>query len=131
MQGKNKKNFPITILILALLTVLGYGAGSPKGSQPQSESAPWPIVPPIVPMIGEYHYATQEFIEWIDDNPDYSTIDAEVKDGEPALYQVALTEKKTHTRVYYTNSEPEVQYLKSTGQQAYLTRIDFRAVKNS
>ncbi|HUK90743.1 MAG TPA: hypothetical protein VLZ81_10115 [Blastocatellia bacterium] len=58
-------------------------------------------------------------------------IEGEVRDGEPPIYQAALTEKKTQQKVYYSDSALRVQYLKTTGKRAFLTRIDFKAVKNS
>ena|ERR1700733_4358314 len=86
---------------------------------------------PIVPIICEYQYAPQYFTEWIDDNPQYSMIEAEVKAGDPPVYETVLTEKKGGRRVYYCNATSWVEYLKSTGKAAYLAKIDFRTAKSS
>jgi hypothetical protein len=109
-------------LVAAVVAAPAYRAANP-GSGP----AVWPIIP----IICQYQYAPQYFTEWIDDNPQYSMIEAEVKEGDPPIYEMVLTEKKGGRRVYYCNAASWVEYLKSIGSAANLTKIDFKAAKSS
>lgn len=85
---------------------------------------------PIIPVIVEYEYATQYFMQWISDNPKYSMIEAIVGAGEPRVIQMILTETKSERRVSYSNSESKVKALTSSGEEARAAKIDFKVANN-
>jgi hypothetical protein len=81
---------------------------------------------PILPLIVEYEYVPQYFLQWINDDPQYSMIEALVGRGEQPIYQVVMTEKSSSRRVYYSNSEAKVKELSGRGLHSRLAKIDFR-----
>lgn len=120
------RNHLIVLLPLSLIAAASLAPGPVRRVQ-AAGSQLWPIVP----IICEYQYAPRYFTEWIDDNPQYSMIEGEVKDGNPAIHLMVLTEKKTGRRVYYCDTPSWVEYLKSRGTPAYLAKIEFRTVQGS
>lgn len=85
---------------------------------------------PIIPVIVEYEYAAQYFMQWISDNPRYSMIEAIVGASEPRVIQMILTETKSERRIIYSNSESKVKALTASGEEARATKIDFKVVNN-
>ena len=67
----------VSIAPLALAIVILAGIG-PRASGAAGNRAQLPIVPVIV----EYEYAEQYFMQWISDNPKYSMIEAIIGAGE-------------------------------------------------
>jgi hypothetical protein len=89
---------------------------------------------PIAPMLAEYEYAPLHLMQWIDDHPQYSMIEAVVHQNlgaEPPLYQVILTEKEARRRVYYCNTEARVKELALYGREAHLAAIDFKTARDA
>ncbi len=85
---------------------------------------------PIVPLIVDYEYAPEHFLQWVNDNPHYSMIQASVSKNDPPVYRIILFEKGSGQPVYYCNSESQVKQLLRAGKEAHLSKIDFRAVKH-
>jgi hypothetical protein len=81
---------------------------------------------PVFPLIINYDYETQYFMQWIANCPQYSLISASVSKGEPQTIQMVLTETTTGRRNYYSNSDSKVKLLKQAGLNAHLVRIDFK-----
>lgn len=137
---RTAKLFGISIALIAALCALPVnelgktltgrhgvpGSPNPDASpdKPASVTAPLPLVPAII----EYEYAAQYFMQWINDNAQYSMIEAIVGSGEPQIIQMILTEKKSEHRVIYCNSESKVKALTRSGEQARATKIDFKVV---
>lgn len=101
-------------------------AAEASPDNPASEAAPLPLVPAII----EYEYAAQYFMQWINDNAQYSMIEAIVGSGEPQIIQMILTEKKSERRVIYCNSESRVRALTRSGEQARSAKIDFKVTNH-
>jgi hypothetical protein len=89
-----------------------------------AETTPAPAL--ILPVIIEYNYAPQYFLQWINDNPQYSMIEATLFPGKPPVYEITLTEKTGGKRVIYSNSEELVKSVKSEGKNAILTAIEYK-----
>ncbi|PYP83528.1 MAG: hypothetical protein DMF61_23185 [Blastocatellia bacterium AA13] len=85
---------------------------------------------PIIPVIVEYEYAAQYFMQWISDNPKYSMIEAIIGAGQPRVIQMILTETKSERRVIYTDSESKVKALTGAGEEARAAKIDFKVANN-
>jgi hypothetical protein len=85
---------------------------------------------PILPVIAEYEYAPVYFTQWIDDDPQYSSITAILSKSEPPVYKLMLEEKGTGRKVYYCNSEAKVKALRHEGREAYLSAIDYKVIQN-
>lgn len=115
----------MSIAPLALAIVMLAGIG-PRASGAAGNRAQLPIVPVIV----EYEYAEQYFMQWISDNPKYSMIEAIIGAGEPRVIQMILTETKTERRVIYSNSESKVKALTNSGEEARAAKIDFKVANN-
>jgi hypothetical protein len=76
---------------------------------------------PILPMDIRFRYASQYFMQLIEDDPRYSEIEAVV---EPDLTEVILTDKATNTRAFYSRSQRRVDALHARGAKAYLSSIE-------
>lgn len=90
-----------------------------------------PAFIPIVPLLIEYEYAPLHLMQWINDHPQYTMIEAIVHQAGTPLYQVILTEKETRQRVYYCNAEAKVKELARNGREAHLAAIDFKTASNA
>ncbi len=109
-------------LILIFLLFICALAGQPETSAQSSEAQTNPF--PVVPAIMEYEYVPHYFMQWLDDDPQYSRIEAAISNQ---VYTVTLTEKQSARRVNYCNSEAKVAALTRAGVEARLTRIDYQA----
>src|SRR5262245_50915529 len=85
-----------------------------------------PALIPIMPLLIEYEYTPLHLMQWIDDHPQYTMIEAIVHQTATPLYQVILTEKEAGRRVYYCNLEARVKELARDGREAHLAAIDFK-----
>lgn len=92
-------------------------------AQAQSLSVPFPLLP----LIAEYEFVPHYFMQWLNDHPQYAMIEAALTDSNPPIYNLILTEKSSRRRVNYCNSEAKVKGLTSGGQEARLTKIEYRA----
>lgn len=140
---KNTSLVTLTLIILAMallpkcraqidqtkLPINGsQGAASP--AMPQSAASPVSVsassIIPIIPLIIDYQFALKYFMQPLNDNPDYSIIEAYVLSEKPPVYQIALTGKQTKRPVIYCNSEARVKALKRNGQDARLAQINMK-----
>lgn len=96
-----------------------------QGSNPKIGQMPFPIIP----IIGEYEYASQYFMQWITENPNYSMIEGIISMTTPPVYQVILTEKESKKKLYYCNSEAKIKGFARNGKLARRAEIDFRTSK--
>jgi hypothetical protein len=69
-------------------------------------------------------------VQWLNDHPQYTRIEAAVTDSKPPIFTLTLTEKGSGRRVNYCNSEARLKEMAQTGQEARLTKIDYRAANN-
>ncbi|MGH9939979.1 MAG: hypothetical protein ACREAM_27370 [Blastocatellia bacterium] len=90
-----------------------------------------PAFIPILALLIEYEYAPLSLMQWINDHPQYTMIEAIVHQTSTPLYQVILTEKETRRRVYYCNVEAKVKELTRAGREAHLAAIDFKTASNA
>lgn len=65
-------------------------------------------------------------MQWIDNHPQYATIEAFVTTSKPLVAQMILTESESQHRTYYTNDEAKALALKREGKQVFVTPIDFK-----
>jgi hypothetical protein len=113
-------------MILAAFTICLMLLSSSSRAAEQNSQVPFPIIP----VLAQYEYVPQHFLQWINDHPQYSMIEASVSKSDPPVVQMVLTEKETRRRIYYCDSEARVKALTSAGQAARFAKIDFRAVTN-
>jgi hypothetical protein len=92
---------------------------------PEKASAPFPIIPLLV----EYEYVPRHLIQWLDDHPQYTRIEAAVNGARSPVLNLVLTDKRGH-RVNYSNSAAKVDALKRAGQEARSTKIEYRATND-
>jgi hypothetical protein len=85
---------------------------------------------PVAPLIVHYEYVPHYFMQWLNDHPQYTRIEAAVTDSEPPVFNLTLTEKGSGRRVNYCNSEAWLKAMAQSGQEARLTKIDYRAMNN-
>jgi hypothetical protein len=85
---------------------------------------------PVAPLIVHYEYVPHYFVQWLNDHPQYTRIEAAVDDSEPPVFNLTLTEKNSGRRVNYCNSEARQKAMAQAGQEARLTKIDYRATNN-
>jgi hypothetical protein len=97
-------------------------------AQPFVKGQPLPF--PIVPLLVEYENASQYFMQWINEKAAYSMIEAFFTKEQPEVFQITLVEQSTKRRVYYTNSEARVKFLRDIGKETRLAKIDYRLVRN-
>ena len=97
----------------------------------QASETKIPALIPILPLLIEYEYAPLSLIQWINDHPQYTMIEAIINQTGTPLYQVILTEKETRRRVYYCNVEAKVKELARDGLEAHLAAIDFKTASNA
>src|SRR5215468_2413420 len=117
---KNNDRFrAMTIAAMSVMICLS-GVIAARQAPAGASSAPFPILP----LIADFEYVSQNFIQFINDNPRYSMIEAIIDKADPPVYQVILNEKGSSRRVYYSNSEPRVKYLTGIGREARLAKID-------
>lgn len=109
-------------LVLTLILFVCALAGQNQTSAQSSETQKNPF--PVVPVIMEYEYVPHYFMQWLDDDPHYSRIEAAISDR---LYTLTLTEKQSARRINYCNSEAKVNALSRAGIEARLTKIDYQA----
>lgn len=114
-------------LIYALLTCLVAGATSNMSAQ-QAPVEPRKLLP-FVPVLVAYEFAPQYFMQWIDDNATYSMIEAMSTGGAAPGLQIILTESGSGRRVYYSNSQAQVEALTQANRAAFKAQIDYRDVK--
>jgi hypothetical protein len=109
--------------------------GQAPHSAEQSSDLPRPgpagastIAIPILPFIIEYQYGKQYFVEKIYTDPVYIAIEAMLQDsgGPGPVYEVWMTEKEGHRKVYYTNSEARAAYLEASGRKAHVSQIEYK-----
>lgn len=81
---------------------------------------------PILPFITEYEHGKQYYVEKISDHPVFIGIEAIIQDGPRPVYQVVMTEKEGHRRLYYTNSEAKAKLLEASGKTVFVTAIEHR-----
>src|SRR5262249_1788478 len=77
-----------------------------------------------------YEYAPVYMLQWLDDDPTYSLIEAVMKTGSSPIHQVMLTEKKSGRRVFYTDSEPKAKLLAASGKPVRVTPIQYKVSEN-
>jgi hypothetical protein len=104
-----------------------------SGRQPEwqaatAQDARLPL--PVLPLIVHYEYVPHYFMQWLNDHPQYTRIEAAVTDSEPPVFNLTLTEKGSGRRVNYCNSEARLKAMAQSGQEARLTKIDYRAMNN-
>jgi len=97
-------------------------------SQREAQVARLPV--PALPLIIHYEYVPHYFVQWLNDHPQYARIEAAVTDSEPPVFNLTLTEKGSGRRVSYCNAEARVKTLAQAGQEARLTKIDYRTTNN-
>jgi hypothetical protein len=104
--------------------------GGQQGDGPQEPSRPADqqsaAFLPVVPVIADYEYTPKYFLQWINDSPLYSMIEAVVAESKPPVYEITLTEKATSRRIIYSNSENVVKALTEQGQAAHHTPIEYK-----
>ena len=103
--------------------------------QPQREAQGAPaqdarLPLPVLPLIVHYEYVPHYFVQWLNDHPQYTRIEAAVIDSEPPVFNLTLTEKGSGRRVEYCNSEARLKAMAQAGHDARLTKIDYRATNN-
>ncbi|MEW6732092.1 MAG: hypothetical protein AB1489_12260 [Acidobacteriota bacterium] len=81
---------------------------------------------PFVPLLIDYEYLPQYFLQWLDDDPQYQQIEASISDNKASLLSVILTEKGSGRRINYCNTEAKVKALTSIGVEARLAKIEYR-----
>lgn len=106
------------IFFIVTLGVIPAGTGHPAAL----DQTPLPLVPLIV----EYEYAPQYFMQFLNDHPQYARIEASLVDNARHL---VLTEKSGR-RVNYCDNEARVNALKRGRLEARLTKIDYRETNN-
>jgi hypothetical protein len=106
------------ISILFIYALIGQNQSSAQS--PEDQKIPFPIVPVMM----EYEYVPHYLMQWLDDDPQYSRIEAAINDS---VYTLTLTEKQSARRVNYCNSEAKVNALARAGVEARLAKIDYRA----
>lgn len=84
----------------------------------------------IVPFILEYQHANLYFRQGIDDNPDYTRIEAAIQNGPLPVHQLSLTEKVGSQVIYYTDSKARAEFLTASGQTAYVTPVEYKVEKS-
>jgi hypothetical protein len=94
-------------------------------AKPEKVSVPFPVIP----IIAGYEYVSHHFIQWLNDHPQYTRIEASVSDAKPPILCLVLTEKGGR-RVNYSNSAAKVEALSRTGQEARLAKIEYRATND-
>ncbi len=119
------------LLIFASLAIYALLYVNPITRAQQSGAKANPVPLPVVPLIVEYEYAPQYFMQWISDDPQYSMIEALVSKSTPPIYQIILTEKGSGRQVYYCNSEAKVKALAGERKEAHFTPIDFKATESA
>ncbi len=82
------------------------------------------------PLIVHYEYVHHYFLQWLNDHPQYTRIEAAVTDSEPPVFNLTLTEKGSGRRVNYCNSESRQKAMAQAGQDIKLAKIDYRATNN-
>jgi hypothetical protein len=97
-----------------------------QGAPAKGSRSPFPAPPLIV----RYEYAPRYFVQWLNDHPQYTRIEAAGEDGEPAAFTLILTEKDSGRRVNYCDSKERAQALAQAGQEARPTKISYRATNN-
>lgn len=85
---------------------------------------------PAPPLIVHYEYVPYYFVQWLNDHSQYIRIEAAGADSEPPVFNLTLTEKGSGRRVNYCNTEARMKTLTQAGQDARLTKIDYRASNN-
>jgi hypothetical protein len=112
----------IIVLTIQILFVSSFFVNAQETSEKKQR-----IVFPVVPVIFEYEFAPQYFSQWIENHPQYSKIEVIIEENE--TLQIALTEKESGKRVFYSNSEADLKSLQAEGKEAYLSKIDFKTTQ--
>ena len=81
---------------------------------------------PIFPIIAEYEYAPVYVSQDIKKHPQYWRINATFDPNDASSVEIILLEKDKEQRIYYCNSEKNVRKRKMQGDEAILTKIDFK-----
>lgn len=122
------KRLGLSLLVCAAFGLWLYHFSVSARQAPETRK---PALIPILPLLVEYEYAPLSLMQWIDDHPQYTMIEAIVHQTATPLYQVVLTEKETRRRVYYCNIEAKVKELAREGREAHLAAIDFKIASNA
>src|SRR5262249_40679781 len=85
---------------------------------------------PVLPLIVHYEYVPHYFVQWLNDHPQYTRIEAAVTDSASPIFNLMLTEKGSGRRVNYCNAEARLKAMAQAGQEARLTKIDYRATND-
>src|SRR5262245_7984104 len=85
---------------------------------------------PALPLLVHYEYVPHYFVQWLNDHPQYTRIEAAVIENEPPVFNLTLTEKGSGRRVNYCNSEARLKAMAQAGVDARLTKIDYRSTNN-
>jgi hypothetical protein len=107
--------------------VIAQPAMETKPREAKPEKAPVPF--PVIPIIVEYEYVPHHFIQWLNDHPQYTSIEAAVSDARRQIFSLVLTEKGGR-RINYSNSAAKVEALNRGGQEARLAKIEYRATND-
>ncbi len=117
------KKITLVITICLLLSLIC--AASPS-NQKNDEKKNIEAIIPIIPIIAEYEYTPVYLSQDIKGHPKYWRINAVFDPAEASSVEIVLIEKGTNKRVYYCNSPINVEKRKAFGDEAILTRIDFK-----
>lgn len=118
MRIRQHSRCVLLILIIFVCALVGQTKTGAQSSEAQKNPFP------VVPVIMEYEYVPHYFMQWLDDDPQYSRIEAAISDS---VYTVTLTEKQSARRVNYCNSEAKINALSRAGIESRLTKIDYQA----
>jgi hypothetical protein len=81
-------------------------------------------------LIVHFEYTPRYFLQWLNDHPQYTRIEAAVIDSKPPVINLTLTEKGSGRRVNYCDSEARKKAMAQAGQEARLAKIDYRETNN-
>ena len=118
-----KKRFVVSVMFVLPVILATVGLAARQAPAPE-------ISFPVLPAIIDYRLAPYYFLQFINDSPQYSLIEATVGKQDPPVCVVVLTEKTSLRRSYYSNSQERVKTLGYSGHQAYFAKIDYRVIKN-
>ena len=119
-----------TLLVTTVFLLLTLVCAAAPTQQEDSEKKEIAAVIPIVPFIVEYEYAPVYLSQDIKGHPTYWRISATFDPGDKSSLEIVLIEKGTNKRVYYCNSAINVAKRNINGDEAILTKIDFKPSKS-
>jgi hypothetical protein len=79
------------------------------------------IPPPIAPILAQYRFWPEQFVQWIGNELPYSMVEFDIDEnsGKP-IYDVVLTDRVTQKRTHYSNTQAVVAAAKAQDGEAYL-----------